>query len=186
MVTKQPSITEFVHRFRATKSARVLIDLIVLIVRQRRAVELLYGGYCTLCHRPSGVHPCDDEEALTRILNQRAEFAHHAVLTRGQLSELYGENTAVNSLPDDFEAARRESVWLDDGSLILGEYGENARIAYITARSCVISDHYRQVAGVRHIHSIQSCGGSREFLVSTGDGRKFLDFGWQAQARYAS
>ena len=175
MVPTPPSITANVLRFRETKSVRVLTKLIIQIVRQQRTVELIYGGYCTLWHRPSAVYPCDDEEALTRILSKKGEFIDHAPLSRGQLTALYGENLPIHELPNDFACARRESVWLNDTCLILGEYGESARIACITARSCVISNYYRHVAGVRHIHSIQRYGDSGEFLVSTGDGRKFLD-----------
>jgi hypothetical protein len=174
-VPTQPSITANVHRFRETKSVRVLIELMIQIVRQKRAVELIYGGYCTVWHRPSAVYPCDDEETLTRILSKKYEFIRDTKLSRGQLTALYGDNIAIHDLPDDFPGARRESVWLNDTCLILGEYGESARIACITARACVISDYYRHVAGVRHIHSIQRYGDSGEFLVSTGDGRKFLD-----------
>jgi hypothetical protein len=178
-VTLQTSITASANRFMKTKSPRALVELIAQIVREGRAIELLYGGYCSLRHRPSEVHTCDDAEALTRILSQRGEFVHRAVLSRRQLMELYGEKVAVHRLPEDFAVVRREAVWLDDGRLILGEYGEGARIACITARSCFMGDHYRQEAGFRHIHAIQRYGGPGEFLVSTGEAQKVLDL-WVA------
>lgn len=174
------SLTELVHRFRATRSLRVLLQLLVSLVRQRRAVEAAYGAWCSVFHPPSAVHPPDDPEALDRILRRKAEFAQHAVLFRSQLLRLYGGTAAVGDLPAGFAAARRESVWLDDGRLILGEYGEGARLACITRHACVISDHYARVPGVRHIHAVQKFGGTGQFLVCTGDGHKFLDL-WVAE-----
>jgi hypothetical protein len=79
------SITELVHRFRATKSLPVLALLAATIVRQRRTVELLYSGHCSVFHPPSPVHRPEDPEALERILGRRVEFAQHAVLNREQL-----------------------------------------------------------------------------------------------------
>jgi hypothetical protein len=169
------SITELVHRFRATRSLRVLVRLAVSIVREGRALELLYGGYCSVFHRPSPVYPPDDPEALDEILERQAEFAHRAVLSRDQILRAYGDMPAVRELPAGFASARRESVWLEDGRLILGEYGEGARLACITKGGCVVSDHYERMRGVRHIHSIQKYGGPGEFLVATGDGHKLLD-----------
>jgi hypothetical protein len=171
----QLSITELVHHFQATKSLPVLALLAATIVRQRRTVELLYGGHCSIFHRPSPIHPPEDPEALERILCQRAEFAQHAVLDREQLMRAYGDRVAMQGLPTSFLAARRESVWEENGRLILGEYGEGARVACITESACVVNDHYERIPGVRHIHSIQNFGDTGDFLVATGDGHKFLD-----------
>lgn len=171
----QLSITELVHHFQATKSLPVLALLAATIVRQRRTVELLYGGHCSVFHRPSPIHLPEDAEALERILGRRAEFTQHAVLYREQLMRAYGDRVAMQGLPTSFLAARRESVWEENGRLILGEYGEGARVACITASACVVNDHYERIPGVRHIHSIQKYGGTGEFLVATGDGHKYLD-----------
>jgi hypothetical protein len=173
--THQLSITELVHHFQATKSLPVLALLAFSIVTQHRTVELLYGGLCSLFHRPSPVHRPDDAEAIDHILGRRAEFAQHAVLYREQLVHAYGDRVALGGLPASFVAVRRESAWEENGRLILGEYGEGARVACITDGACVVNDHYERIPGVRHIHSIQRYGGMGEFLVATGDGHKSLD-----------
>lgn len=109
------------------------------------------------------------------LLKTMSTLVHHGTLSRERLVELYGATFKVGLLPHDFQGARWESILEDDKRLIIGEYGENSRIVYVTSESCVLSDHYRQVRGVRHIHSIERYGNSGEFLVSTGDSRKFLD-----------
>jgi hypothetical protein len=58
---------------------------------------------------------------------------------------------------------------------MIGEYGDDSRIAYLTQERCVISDHYRWVPGVRHIHAIHQYRHPGQYLVSTGDGSKRLD-----------
>jgi hypothetical protein len=178
-MTGQPCITAHVHEFRKTKNILVLITILILVIRQRRTLELLYGAYCNLFHRPSPVRPSDNEGALNSILNGMSGIVHDDKLSRGRLIELYGADFKVSLLPSDFQGARCESICQEDGGLIIGEYGENSRIAYLTRDSCVMSDYYRQVPGVRHIHSIERYGNSGELLVSTGDGSKLLDL-WVA------
>lgn len=174
-MTRRPDITAHVQEFRKTKNVLVLITIVTLVIRQRRTLELLYGGYCNLFHRPSPVCPCHNEGALSSILNEMSGRVHDDMLSRGRLIELYGADFKVSSLPDDFQGARCESICQEDGALIIGEYGEDSRIAYVTPESCVMSDYYRQVPGVRHIHSIERYGNAGELLVCTGDGSKLLD-----------
>src|SRR5688500_7788837 len=125
-----------------------------MIVRQGRTLATMYGVYCNVMHRPSRLTPCSDPEQLDAILRRRDEFARPSRLTRDRLIELYGEELAVASLPEDFLFARLEAVCRDGDRLIIGEYGEGARIACVTARSCRLNSYYCDVAGVRHIHSI--------------------------------
>jgi hypothetical protein len=91
------------------------------------------------------------------------------------LVELYDGKFDVRSLPPDFQGARRESVWEDEGSVVIGEYGEDCRVAYVTPGSCALSEYYRGEPGVRHIHAIEKFGEEGQFLVATGDRHKFLD-----------
>jgi hypothetical protein len=179
---RQPSITELVHRFRATGSLRVLMHLAASIARQRRALELLYGGYCAALYRPSPVHPPAEPEALDRILSRRHEFTRRAVVSRDELLRTYRDQPGIHDLPAGFSCVRRESVWLQNSRLILGEYGEGARLVCISGGTCLVSEHYTRMAGVRHIHSIQKYGNAGEFLVATGDGLKMLDL-WRAGRR---
>jgi hypothetical protein len=170
-----PSITRLVERFKRTRSLSVLFQLAVQIVRQGRATELAYGGFCALFHHPSAIHRWGDTGALTRISGEKGEYLRRAVLSRSQLIQTFNDRFAVDTLPSDFEAARRESVRVDGKCLILGEYGEGARIACVTAKSCVLSEYYGEIRGVRHIHAIHPYGHAGEYLVSTGDRKKLLD-----------
>lgn len=174
-MTARASITSRVEEFRETKNMMSLLQAVVLVARQGRAIELMYGGYCTVFHRPSPVSPSQDEEASVSVLAKRTEFLRPATLSRAHLIELYGSEFDVASLPEDFRFARYQSVWREDNRLIIGEYGEGSRIARVTPHACVINDYYRSVPGVRHIHSITRYENAEEFLVATGDGAKVLD-----------
>jgi hypothetical protein len=148
---------------------------LILVIRQRRTLELLYGVYCYLFHRPSPVCPSEKAAAWIPFLKQKPALTHQRRLSRVQIIELYGAAFKASLLPPDFQGARCESIWHETERLIIGEYGDDSRIACITPELCVISDHYRHVPGVKHIHSIEGYGDSGEFLVSTGDSKKFLD-----------
>lgn len=180
VLTHQSFITAQVRRFRETLNLLVLIKALILVIRQRRTLELLYGGYCRLFHRPSRVASPVDGAALRAILNEEPRLVPQKTRSRAQLIELYGPTFRVAWLPRDFQGARPESIWQEDKRLIIGEYGESSRIAYVTPESCVVSDYYLRVPGVRHIHSIAGYENSGEFFVSTGDSRKFLDL-WVAR-----
>jgi hypothetical protein len=174
-MTARLDITAHVEEFRETKNILVLITTLILVIRQRRTLELLYGIYCNLFHRPSPVRHCQDEGTLRTIRNEMDGRVHDDMLSRARLIELYGRDFKVSLLPSDFQGARCESICQEDGGLIIGEYGENSRIAYVTAESCVMNDYYQQVPGVRHIHSIERYGHSGELLLCTGDSSKLLD-----------
>ena len=175
MPHKRPGISVHLRRFRETKNPLPLIKAVHLVVGQGRTLELMYGGYCSVFYKPSVVHPCENKEAVAAILNRKSEFIHHGTLTRVRLAELYGAAFAIELLPADFASARRESIWREGDRLIIGEYGDHARLACLTSQSCVVSEHYEHIPSIRHIHAIQRYGDAGEFLVSTGDTDKFLD-----------
>jgi hypothetical protein len=172
-------ITAQVQRFRTTRNPLALVRALILVLQQRRTLELIYGAYCHLIHRPSFVRPERDEEALISVLCESSALIPFGKLSRAQLLELYGSEFCVSELPDDFQCARCESICQGDGFLLIGEYGEGSRLTYVTPQSCTVSDYYRRIPGVRHIHSIVLGKTAGEFLVSTGDARKFLDL-WSA------
>ena len=174
-MTARLDITAHVQEFRETKNILVLITTLILVIRQRRTLELLYGMYCKLFYRPSSVSHCEDEGTLSTILDEMDGRVHDDMLSRARLIELYGREFKVSLLPSDFQGARCESICQVDDGLIIGEYGENSRIAYVTAASCVMNDYYQRVPGVRHIHSIERYGHSGELLLCTGDSSKLLD-----------
>ena len=175
----QSFITAQVQGFRTTRNPLALVQALILVLKQRRVLELIYGAYCYLFHRPSLVQPKRDEEALISVLREAGALMPFRRLSRAQLVELYGSEFRVGDLPDDFQGARCESICQGPGFLLIGEYGEDSRLAYVTPRSCAVSDYYRRIRGVRHIHSIVRGKTAGEFLVSTGDTRKLLDL-WSA------
>jgi hypothetical protein len=174
-MTRRPCITACLQEYRRTRHVFALVKVLILVVRQHRTLELLYGGYCNLVHRPSRLRLPQNQAPLNSILNNWSEFTHGTVLSRGQLLERYGAELRVDLLPDDFNCARCEAIYHDRDTLVIGEYGENSRIAWITPESCTISDYYQHIAGVRHIHAIHHYKNPGEFLVSTGDSSKVLD-----------
>ena len=180
LIASHPSfITAHVQQFRATGNLLALFKALTLVVRQHRTLELISGAYCTLFHPPSAVRRCHQDSGLASMLGDNSAIAPQGTLTRERIVERYGGKFSVAALPRDFHSARAESVCDNGNHLVIGEYGESPRIAYVTPNACVVSEHYRHDPGVRHIHSIESYGDSGEFLVSTGDSRKFLDL-WVA------
>jgi hypothetical protein len=177
LIAKKPAfITAHVQRFRETRSIRPLLRAGVLVLRQHRTLELLYGAYCSVFHKASKILPSEAEAVLLSILKQKGTLTHQDMLSRAQLIELYGSSFRVDLLPHDFRIARCESIWRQANDfLVIGEYGEGSRLAYVTSQTCVLGDHYRRVRGVRHIHSVEGYGDDGEFLVATGDTKKFLD-----------
>lgn len=181
LVVKPPFITAHLQKFRETRSLRYLVRAVLLVVQQQRIIELLYGVYCTLFHRASTVSPIADETALIAVIKEKTLLVHQGALSRAQLIERYGSRFKVELLPDDFHSARWESIWEEgDEFLIIGEYGEGGRLALVTTTACVLNQHYQQIRGVRHIHSVERYKSSGEFLVATGDTKKFLDL-WALQ-----
>ena len=45
----------------------------------------------------------------------------------------------------------------------------------MTPEACIITEHYKSDARVRHIHSVTPYSEADQFLVATGDGAKVLD-----------
>jgi hypothetical protein len=177
-------ITAYLHAFRRTRNPLLLLKVAMLIVRQQRTLELLYGGYCHLVHRPSFVPPeapSGNPTLINSILDRKSDLVHSGTVSRERLFQLYGGSFKVELLPPDFRCSRYESICRSGDCLIIGEYGDDARIACVTSEGCNMSDHYRRVAGVRHIHAIHPYRHPGECLVSTGDGSKRLDLGWCAR-----
>jgi hypothetical protein len=179
IVNHHSFITAQVQRFRDTGNVMALFKAVGLVFRQHRTHELLSGAYCRLFHPPSALGRPQQDSLLPSLLRDQRAIAPRGILTREEIIGQYGERFKVVSLPEDFFCARAESIWDDGMHLVLGEYGESPRIAQVTRNSCFVSDHYRHVAGVRHIHAIEKYGKAGEFLVCTGDSRKFLDL-WVA------
>lgn len=175
---RRRTITAHWLEVRRTRNPLLLLKIVWLVVRQQRTLELLYGGYCHLFHRPSVVlsdSASSPPDMLNAILHRKSDLVHSGTLSRERLLQLYGQSFKVALLPEDFRCSRYESICQDADFLMIGEYGDDARIACLTAERCVINDHYRRVPGVRHIHAIHLYRQPGHYLVSTGDGSKRLD-----------
>ena len=171
------SITHNIAKFKITKNIWFLVKAIILVLKERRTRELVYGSYCKLFFPPSPVKNYSYNLLKDADLSVDCDDLW---LSRAQLIELFGEKFDVRSLPENFQAARSESIAQNSDCLIIGEYADDsARIAYITRSSCVVNEFYNRINGVRHIHSILECNDSGNYLISTGDSRKFLDL-WSA------
>lgn len=168
-------ISACVRDFRDGHQPAKLAQGLLLVIRQGRLLELLYGAYCTLVHSPSPLHPRRGDAMLDGILAGKHGFTRFGVVRRRELRERFGEHFPIDALPADFERVRWESVLQAGQRLILGEYGENSRIACLGTGTCVLSEHYAGIQGVRHIHALAKYGDRGEFLVCTGDSAKLLD-----------
>lgn len=177
---KPAFITGQVQQFRETGKLRDLARAFLLVLRQQRMLELLYGLYCSLFHRATILSQSDEETALISVIKEKTAQLHRSVLSRAQLIERYAAKFKVELLPEDFCCARQESIWEGPEFLIIGEYGEGSRLALVSATACVINQYYQGIRGVRHIHSVEPYTESGAFLVATGDTRKFLDH-WTLQ-----
>lgn len=173
MENKHESISYNLSQFTSTKNVGFLVKAVVLILKQGRALELVYGSYCKLFFSPSAVK--NRSYDFLKHIDQKM-CSPEIWLSRESLIEYFGEKFDVRSLPESFDAARKESIAYNSDCLIIGEYGnKSARIAHITRDSCRLTEFYNQISGVRHIHSILECSGSKNYLISTGDSRKVLD-----------
>lgn len=174
------SIAEYIVRFKKTKNPYYLIKAMILIVRQGKIDEVLFGIYCQFFFKPSKVLMRTDEETEECKTMARAAidlYKKRRFLNRNQLIEYFGEKFNVSALPLDFEGCRAESIVEVDNLLILGDYGrvnDSATIAIISKDRCTLNNFYNQLRGVRHIHSIHLFNES-EILISTGDTKKLTD-----------
>ncbi len=172
-----PTISENVIKFKETKNPFYLLKAIYMVIRRGRTHELLYGMYCKWVHAPSKVRPNEDVDEILEHFHENIMLYKREFLTKPQLKEIYGDQFAIDKLPDVFGGSRSESITVTDDRLILGEYDEDdnsSRIAILTADSCEINDHYMDTSGIRHIHSIHNYEDGK-LLVATGDRLKVLD-----------
>ena len=173
----KPTITGYIAEYRATKNISSLLNAALLTVRQRRVIELAYGGYCRLRFAPPKVKHSEYVPNTTDILRDKLFYCR-----RDELINIYGDRFRVSALPVNFAQARGQSIVQGKDSLIIGEYAENsARIARITTNECEIIDYYNGISGVRHIHSITRNGNN--IYVSTGDTAKILDL-WTTRMEF--
>lgn len=173
-------ISRRISEYRTTRNPLSLLKAALMIVRQKRAREVLYGVYCRLASRPSpvaggaGISP-------SLLARSRSWLMGGDLRSRADIVGLFGSAFAVDALPADFAGTRMESVIRDGDALIVGEYGHGTkRLAYVTPAACTISDFYSEDSRVDHIHAVgRSSAG--EIFVTTGDSLKALD-SWMVRA----
>lgn len=176
---KKISIAECIAEFKKTKNPLPLIKAIILIVRQGRIDEVVFGIYCRLFFKPSRVFVKDDklEEYMDMVKTADALYKERQFFTRDQLIECFGDEFNASALPLEFTKCRTESIVKINNLLIVGDYANtnaSATVAIISKDSCTINNFYNQLPGVVHIHSIHIFNES-ELLISTGDTKKLTD-----------
>jgi hypothetical protein len=174
------SIAKYVSKFKETKNPFHLLGALILVVRQGRIDEIIFGIYCMLFFKPSKVFPPNDDE-LKKCLNMVRKVAEldreRPFFAREQLIESFGDKFNVKALPQEFRECRSESFVQMNNLLIVGAYGTtdvSASVAIIGKETCTINNFYNQLRGVLHIHSIHQLN-EHEILISTGDTKKMTD-----------
>jgi len=183
---KEMSIAQCMAEFQKTKNPFYLIKTIILIVRQGKIDEVLFGIYCMLFFKPSKALVRNDDELKENMNMARtvaALYKERDFYTRDQLIDCFGDKFKVSALPLEFTGCRTESIVQINNLLIVGDYGTtnaSATVAIISKETCTINNFYNQLPGVLHIHSIHLFNES-ELLISTGDTKKLTDL-WVIEA----
>ena len=174
------SISQNIAEFKKTKNPFYLIRATILIIRQGRVDEVIFGIYCMLFFKPSQVFVRNDDELKECMNMVRAVAAldkERSFFTRDQLIEYFGDKYNMRALPLEFTECRSESIVQINNLLIVGLYGftnASAAVAIISKETCTINNFYNELPGVLHIHSIHLFNES-EILISTGDKKKLTD-----------
>jgi hypothetical protein len=173
---KSEVISTNIAEFKATKNPKYFIKAVMLLIKQGRVHEYLYGTYTKVFFKPSEVNVNEYKE--TEITQKIIELllSSKELLFRDELIKMYGEDFMVEKLPEDFIGARLETVICKDDYLIIGEYSQQGkRIAYIDRENCFMNEYYNQDSTVRHIHAIYKSPDSDDLIVTVGDTAKYLD-----------
>lgn len=179
---KPKTIAQHLGDFHKTKNPLHLIRAIILVIRQGRIDEVIFGLYNLCFHKPSEVirqnHEAPSEEEISNMIQEADRlFWETQLYTREQLIECFGDKFNVKDLPHKFTACRNTNIVQINDLLIVGEYAytpPSATVAVITKDSCRVIDFYNELPGVLHIHSIHLFNES-ELLISTGDTKKLTD-----------
>ncbi len=173
---KSEVISTNIAEFKATKNPKYFIKAVMLLVKQGRVHEYLYGTYTKVFFKPSEVKLNDYKESETTQKIIELLLSSKELLFRDELISMYGKDYQVGKLPEDFIGARLETIVCKEDYLIIGEYSlQGKRIAYITRDSCVLNEFYSDDDNVRHIHAIYKSPDSDDLIVTVGDTAKTLD-----------
>ncbi len=168
--TEKKNISQNIADFRRTKNIHYLFAAFVLVIRQKRFLEVVFGIYCFLFHKPSKI----EEDNEFQITDHISNVKKHIVERRKQREKILLEVSNQLCGKDTTLYSSDHGYILNETGFILGEYAEHsARIFVKSADELTICQFYQTVPGVRHIHSILQSGES--LFVSTGDSNKFLD-----------
>jgi hypothetical protein len=176
---KKISIAECIAEFKKTKNPLALLKAAMLIIRQGRIDEVLFGIYCRLFFKPSTALAGTDELEACMDMAKTADawYQERQFFTSAELIECFGDKFNVSGLPLEFTKCRTESIIQTDNLLIVGDYANtdaSATVAIMSKDTCTINNFYNQLPGVVHIHSIHLFNES-ELLISTGDTKKLTD-----------
>jgi hypothetical protein len=173
---KSEVISTNIAEFKATKNPKYFIKAVMLLVKQRRIHEYLYGVYTKVFFKPSIVRANEYKETEETKKIIELMLSSKELLFRAELINMYGNDYMVDKLPEDFIGARLETVVCTPEYLIIGEYSQQGkRIAFINHDSCVMNEYYNEDSTVRHIHAIYKSPDSDDLIVTVGDTAKYLD-----------
>ena len=170
MTIRNEFISHRISDFLRTKSIIYLFAAVILIFKQKRSLEIIYGIYCFLCFKPSKIKK-DLGFSLTNYIPQLAKCLANKKCDKEniilEISKYIGEGGG------QFATTEHGHVQTESG-FIVGEYAENsARLFYKINNELKVYQFYQTEQGVRHIHSILKSGDL--LFISTGDSSKFLD-----------
>ena len=180
----ESTISEHISRFINTKNITHIGKAFLLIMRQKRLLELSYGVYCSIFFKSSAVFSIEHDKDLQSVMRTALSFSTSDwFFSREQLVDIFEGKFAVNRLPLDFQGTRSEGIIFDQNFLIIGEYGipNGKRLFYVTQQSCRAYDYYQSNKHIAHIHALYKSAFSRDIIITTGDSEKKLDL-WQLES----
>jgi len=172
------TISHRIAEFKKTRNPICLGQAALLILRQRRFLELAHGLYNNAFCKPSTIASKPDRNDLQAVIQAGLSFSSNDwFFSRQQLIDIFRTQYAIHHLPADFCGTRSESIIWEKDFLIIGEYGlpMGKRLAYVTRQSCTMYDQYQSNRYIVHIHALYKSATSSDILVTTGDSEKRLD-----------
>jgi hypothetical protein len=162
------TLTDLAVHAKRNRGFLSLFKFLLLIVKEKRLLELLYGISCFSLYKPSPVIETSDFN-LDQISHLVRSLIESKRREQDALILLVRSLTGEKSLSFLFNAY----AFFKSG-FIVGEYAENSSRLFIMKGDHFEANHfYQDIKGVRHIHSIL-CDNDL-FFISTGDSKKVLD-----------
>lgn len=163
-------ISQKIIDFYRTKNILCLFAAFILIIEQKRFLEIAYGIFCFLFCKPGRI----EEDLAFQLKNHITQLEKLFVEKRKQKEKVLLEVSNQLSGGETTLYSTDHGYVITEAGFILGEYDENAPRIFVKSNDeFTVCQFYQTTPGVRHIHSILKRG--EHLFVSTGDSNKFLD-----------